>query len=88
MHGRLEAWKKLRQACSFYPGSCVGAREYHPLPGLSFAKQAKSREELGVKVEVLGEAQMQRLGMGALLGVGQGSVREVQDGGYAVEWKW
>ena len=42
----------------------------------SFAKQAKSLERLGVKVEVLGEAQMRRLGMGALLGVGQGSVRE------------
>ena len=32
----------------------------------SFAKQAKSLERLGVKVEVLGEAQMRRLGMGAL----------------------
>ncbi len=42
----------------------------------SFAKQAKSLEKLGVKVEALGEAQMRRLGMGALLGVGQGSVRE------------
>ena len=39
-----------------------------------FCKQAKSRR-LGVKVEVLGETQMRRLGMGALLGVGQGSVR-------------
>ncbi|MAI12221.1 MAG: leucyl aminopeptidase [Rhodospirillaceae bacterium TMED167] len=42
----------------------------------SFAKQTKSLEKLGVKVEVLGEAQMRRLGMGALLGVGQGSARE------------
>jgi len=41
----------------------------------TLAKQAKSLEKLGVKVEILGEAQMRRLGMGALLGVGQGSVR-------------
>ncbi len=33
---------------------------------------------LGVKVEVFGEAQMKKLGMNALLGVGQGSVRESQ----------
>ncbi|GFZ81938.1 putative cytosol aminopeptidase [Rickettsiales bacterium] len=30
----------------------------------------------GAKVEILGEQQMQSLGMGALLGVGQGSIRE------------
>ena len=34
--------------------------------------------KLGVKVEVLGEAEMKKLGMGALLGVGQGSERESQ----------
>ncbi|MGE0659716.1 MAG: leucyl aminopeptidase [Reyranellaceae bacterium] len=41
---------------------------------------AKCRElsKLGVKVEVLGEAAMKKLGMGALLGVGQGSARESQ----------
>ncbi|QQS12904.1 MAG: leucyl aminopeptidase [Rhodospirillales bacterium] len=44
----------------------------------SFAARAKSLAKLGVKVEVLGEAQMRKLGMGALLGVGQGSVRESQ----------
>ena len=42
----------------------------------TLAKQAKTLEKLGIKVEVLGEAQMKRLGMGALLGVGQGSIRE------------
>ncbi len=40
------------------------------------AKKAKELEKLGVKVEILGEAQMKRLGMGSLLGVGQGSIRE------------
>lgn len=43
-----------------------------------FAKRAKALTKVGVKVEVLGEAQMKRLGMGSLLGVGQGSVRESQ----------
>ncbi|HJN24943.1 MAG TPA: leucyl aminopeptidase, partial [Rhodospirillales bacterium] len=42
----------------------------------TLAKQAQSLSKLGVKVEVLGEAQMRKLGMGALLGVGQGSDRE------------
>jgi len=43
-----------------------------------FARRVKSLEELGLDVEVLGEAEMAELGMGALLGVGQGSVRESQ----------
>ena len=42
----------------------------------TLAKRCKELTKLGVKVEVLGERQMKRLGMGALLGVGQGSVRE------------
>ena len=44
----------------------------------SFAKEVKALTKLGVKVEILGEKQMQKLGMGALLGVGQGSIRESQ----------
>ena len=44
----------------------------------SFAKEVKALAKLGVKVEVLGERQMKRLGMGALLGVGQGSERDSQ----------
>ena len=43
-----------------------------------FAKRAKGLIRLGVKVEVLSEAQMKRLGMGALLGVGQGSAHPSQ----------
>lgn len=42
----------------------------------TLANRCKELIKLGVKVEILGEAQMKRLGMGALLGVGQGSVRE------------
>ena len=44
----------------------------------SFAKEVKALAKLGVKVEVLGEKQMAKLGMGSLLGVGQGSARESQ----------
>ena len=42
----------------------------------TLADACRKLGKLGVKVEVFGEKQMQRLGMGALLGVGQGSVRE------------
>ncbi|HEX4158121.1 MAG TPA: leucyl aminopeptidase [Rhizomicrobium sp.] len=41
-----------------------------------FAKRVQSLSKLGVEVRVLGEAEMKKLGMGALLGVGQGSERE------------
>ncbi len=44
----------------------------------SFAKKTKELEKFGLKVEILGEKQMKKLGMGSLLGVGQGSVRESQ----------
>ena len=43
-----------------------------------FARRVKQLEPLGLEVEVLGEEEMSKLGMGALLGVGQGSVRESQ----------
>ncbi len=42
----------------------------------TLAKEAQRLSSLGIKVEVLGKAQMEKLGMGALLGVAQGSVRE------------
>ena len=42
----------------------------------AFAKRCQELSALGLKVKVLGEAEMKKLGMGSLLGVGQGSVRE------------
>jgi leucyl aminopeptidase len=42
------------------------------------ARRVKTLSKLGVKVSVLGESEMKKLGMGALLGVGQGSARESQ----------
>ncbi|HEX5378928.1 MAG TPA: leucyl aminopeptidase [Phenylobacterium sp.] len=43
-----------------------------------FARRVKALESLGLEVEILGEPEMHKLGMGSLLGVGQGSVRESQ----------
>jgi leucyl aminopeptidase len=43
-----------------------------------FARRVKALTKLGLEVEILGEKEMKKLGMGALLGVGQGSVRESQ----------
>ncbi len=42
----------------------------------SFAKRLQALEEHGLEVQVLGEKEMKKLGMGSLLGVGQGSVKE------------
>jgi leucyl aminopeptidase len=44
----------------------------------SFAARIREMEALGVEVEILGEKEMAKLGMHALLGVGQGSKRESQ----------
>jgi len=44
----------------------------------SFAKRCRALSAHGLKVDVLSEKQMEKLGMGALLGVGQGSVRDSQ----------
>jgi leucyl aminopeptidase len=41
----------------------------------TLAAEARSLSKLGVQVEVLDEKRMAKLGMGSLLGVGQGSVR-------------
>jgi len=43
-----------------------------------FARRCKELKDLGVKVTILGEKEMQELGMGSLLGVGQGSAHESQ----------
>ena len=47
----------------------------HPV---EFARRVKALAKLGLKIEVLGEAEMKKQGFGALLGVGQGSTRESQ----------
>lgn len=44
----------------------------------TLAEQCKTLSKLGVEVSVLGEEEMYELGFGALLGVGQGSIKESQ----------
>ena len=44
----------------------------------SFVERVRHLADLGVEIRVLGEADMAKLGMGALLGVSQGSVRDAQ----------
>ncbi|MEJ0010498.1 MAG: leucyl aminopeptidase [Alphaproteobacteria bacterium] len=44
----------------------------------SFAAECRKLSKLGVKVEVLGVAELKKLGMHMLLGVGQGSVKDSQ----------
>ncbi|PCI04479.1 MAG: leucyl aminopeptidase [Hyphomicrobiales bacterium] len=61
------------------------------LTPVEFAKQAKDLEKLGVKVEILGDKELKKLKMGALLGVAQGSEQPARmaimkwDGGKAKE---
>ncbi|MGV3552346.1 leucyl aminopeptidase [Rhizobium sp.] len=52
---------------------------------VEFAAKAKELEKLGVGIEILTEKDMKKLGMGALLGVAQGSVRPPRL--VVMEWK-
>lgn len=51
----------------------------------SYAERCRDLEKLGIEVTILDEAQMKKLGMGSLLGVGQGSIRESRL--VAMNWK-
>jgi leucyl aminopeptidase len=77
--GAKKAWATL----SAIAGGVFLARDVvneppNVLSPAEFADRAKKLSAAGVKVQVLGVAEMKKLGMGALLGVGQGSVRESQ----------
>ena len=50
----------------------------------SFVERCRPLEQLGIKITVLDKAAMEQLGMGSLLGVAQGSVREARL--IAMEW--
>jgi leucyl aminopeptidase len=52
---------------------------------VEFARRVKAMEHLGLEVEILGEAEMEKLGMGSILGVGLGSERETQM--VIIQWK-
>lgn len=74
------AAKKAFAAASAVVEGVVLARDLVNEPAnilgpVELADQAKALEILGVKVEILTEKEMRKLGMGALLGVAQGSTR-------------
>ncbi len=52
---------------------------------VEYARRVSALSRLGLEVEVLGVKEMTKLGMGALLGVGQGSARESQL--VVMQWK-
>ena len=76
----VAAAKKLFAASEAIADGVILARDLvneppNVLGPVEFAAKAKALEKLGVEVEILTEREMRRLGMGALLGVAQGSVR-------------
>ncbi|MBB3608957.1 leucyl aminopeptidase [Rhizobium sp. BK602] len=76
----VTAAKKLFAASEAIADGVILARDLvneppNVLGPVEFAAKAKALEKLGVEVEILTEREMRRLGMGALLGVAQGSVR-------------
>jgi leucyl aminopeptidase len=77
--GARKAWASLEAAAD---GMFLARDLVNEPPNVlspeEFARRCKALTKLGVKVDVLGVAAMTKLGMGALLGVGQGSDRESQ----------
>ena len=77
--GARKAWERMRAIADgvFFARDLVNEPPNVMSPQ-EFAERARGLSKLGLKVEVLGEAEMRKLGMNALLGVGQGSARESQ----------
>ncbi|MCC2609224.1 leucyl aminopeptidase [Neorhizobium petrolearium] len=78
--GEHAAAKKAFAESEAIAGGVTLARELVNLPPnalgpVEFADRARDLEKLGVDVEILTEKEMKKLGMGALLGVAQGSAR-------------
>ncbi len=75
------AARKEWRACAAVADGVVEARDLVNEPPnvlfpIEFARRATALRKLGVAVEVLDMKALKKLGMGALLGVGQGSARE------------
>lgn len=82
--------KQLWKACEAAIAGVIFTRDLVTEPANviypeSFVERCKDMEDLGVTVEVLGEKEMTKLGMGSLLGVGQGSAKESQL--LVLQWK-
>jgi leucyl aminopeptidase len=81
LHGAGAQAKTMFAECSAIAAGVAFARDLASEPPNvlfpeSFAARCKELESLGVKVTILGVKEMTKLGMGSLLGVGQGSARE------------
>lgn len=79
----LRASEAAHDALSAVADGVIFARDLVSEPAnvlypAEFARRVKAYESLGLRVEILGEAEMEALGMWTLLGVGQGSRRESQ----------
>jgi leucyl aminopeptidase len=72
--------KALKSREAIAEGVCIARDLVNEPPNVltpsEFAKRAEALEKLGVEVEVLGEKELRKLGMRALLGVGQGSAED------------
>lgn len=77
-----KSWDALADAISFTRD--LVSEPANVLYPQSFAERCKGLKSLGLEIEVLGEKEMEKLGMRTLLGVGQGSRRESQ----LVVMKW
>ena len=82
----MAAWKDLSHLADaiFFSRDLVSEPPNVLYPE-SYAQRIKALESMGLEVEILGEAEMAKLGMGSLLGVGQGSVRDSQL--VVIQWK-
>ncbi|MBB6123227.1 leucyl aminopeptidase [Sphingobium subterraneum] len=83
--GSADQWQRLSAVAQgvFFTRELV-AEPANVIYPESFVERCRSLEELGVKLTVLNEVQMADLGMGALLGVAQGSPRKPRI--LAMEW--
>ena len=76
----LKTKKAVKLKDAIAEGVCLARDLVNEPPNVlgpdEFAGYAEALEKLGVEVEVLGEKQLKKIGMRALLGVGQGSSRE------------
>ncbi|MFN3077160.1 MAG: leucyl aminopeptidase [Alphaproteobacteria bacterium] len=81
--GDVHTARKLFEPLEKVAGGVFFTRDLVSEPGNviypeSLANAARKLSELGIEVEVLGRKQMKKLGMGALLGVAQGSENDPQ----------
>lgn len=79
-----ESQDLLKIAQSIYLCRDLNAEPPNVLYPKSYADRVKKLESVGLEVEILGEKELEKLGMHTLLGVGQGSAKESQ----VVVMKW